>query len=74
MINLQGLDMEAMVKGLNTVTKEAEKLVSSTMSDDITELMTDDQKNQMRDARKNLNAIKSMDLTKMSDVLKKFKK
>ena len=74
MINLQDFDMQKMVKSLNVVTKQAEILTKSAMSSDVMDLMTDDQKKQIIDARKNLKAINSMDLAKMGDILeKKFK-
>tara|TARA_R110001606_G_scaffold324091_2_gene470868 strand:+ start:213 stop:440 length:228 start_codon:yes stop_codon:yes gene_type:complete len=73
MINLQDFDMPKMVKSLNTVTKQAEALTNAAMSSDLMDLMTDDQKKQMRDARKNLKAVNSKDLAKMSAILEKFK-
>jgi hypothetical protein len=73
MINLKGIEMEAMMRDLNGVTKQAENLVNSAMQDDVMHLMTDDQKREMRDARKTLKNINSKNMAKMSAILSKFK-
>jgi hypothetical protein len=73
MINLKGIEMEAMMRDLNGVTKQAENLVNSAMQDDVMQLMTDDQKREMRDARKTLKNINSKNMAKMSAILSKFK-
>jgi hypothetical protein len=71
--SLGDFDMSAMVKGLNTATKQAENLTNSALSDDVLSLMTDDQKKQVYDARKKLKSINSKDLAKMNDIFEKFK-
>lgn len=73
MINLKGIQMEAMMRDLNGVTKQAENLVNSAMQEDVMHLMTDDQKREMRDARKTLKNINSKNMAKMSAILIKFK-
>lgn len=73
MINLKGIEMHAMMRDLNGVTKQAENLVNGAMQDDVMALMTDDQKREMRDARKTLKNINSKNMAKMSDILNKFK-
>ncbi len=73
MINLKGIEMEAMMRDLNGVTKQAENLVNSTMQSDVMDLMTDDQKKEMRAARKTLKNINSKNMAKMSAILSKFK-
>ena len=63
------LDGKAMIKSLKEMQKQAENLINTVITPEVTEQMTPEQLEQVKGLRKELH-----DLSKNNELLKKFKK
>tara|TARA_R110002049_G_C9040307_1_gene552695 strand:+ start:601 stop:810 length:210 start_codon:yes stop_codon:yes gene_type:complete len=67
------INAKGMMDSVDFLTKESKKILNELNKNGLNDLMTDDQKKQVNDAKKNLNGLGSKDMVKINEVLNKFK-
>ena len=67
------INAKGMMDSVDFLTKESKKILNELNKNGLNDLMTDDQKKQVNDAKKNLTGLGSKDMVKINEVLNKFK-
>jgi len=67
------INTKKMMDSVDFLTKESMKILNELNKNGLNDLMTEEQKEQVKQAKRDLNGIASKDMIKINEILKKFK-
>jgi hypothetical protein len=67
------INTKKMMDSVDFLTKESMKILNELNKNGLNDLMTEEQKEQVKQAKRDLNGIASKDMIKINEILNKFK-
>ena len=67
------INTKKMLDSVDFLTKESMKILNELNKNGLNDLMTEEQKEQVKQAKRDLNGIASKDMIKINEILNKFK-
>jgi len=67
------INTKKMMDSVDFLTKESKKILNELNKNGLNDLMTDEQKEQVKQAKRDLNSLGSKDMVRINEVLNKFK-
>jgi len=66
------VNTKKMLESVDFIAKESIKMLNQLNKNGLNDLLTDEQKKQIKDIKKDLNVVTSRDINKFNDIINKF--